>query len=256
MPLLHSKILGEGLPFLILHGFLGMLDNWKTIGTQYAAAGWQVHLIDQRNHGKSFHSEVFNYEVMAEDLREYMAHYKLLSAVVLGHSMGGKAAMEFACKYPNFIEKLIVVDIAPKFYPPHHQAIIDALNTLNFDKIHSRAEAEEMLGKQIKEVATRQFLLKNLYWIDADQLGFRFNLKVLSHKMEEVGENIGSTANYPGPTLFIKGDHSEYITEADMSEIQRHFPQAVLETVDHAGHWVHAENPKQFFEKTMAFLKS
>ena len=256
MPLLHSQILGEGPPMIILHGFLGMSDNWKTLGTQYAEAGLQVHLIDQRNHGKSFHSEAFNYDLLANDVREYVAYHKLRPAIVLGHSMGGKTAMEFACKYPELTSKLIVADIAPKFYPPHHQWIIDGLNAIDLTEIKSRGEAEEQLGKYIKEAGIRQFLLKNLYWADKTRLAFRFNLKVLKSKMEEVGENIGATAQFQGPTLFIKGDRSEYVTDDDLGEIKRHFPMSRVTTIENAGHWLHAENPKQFFEQTLQFINS
>lgn len=254
--LLHSKILGEGKPLIILHGFLGMLDNWKTLGGQYAQKGFEVHLVDQRNHGKSFWSDAFNYDLLTEDLKRYMDHYQIASAGILGHSMGGKTAMQFACTYPGHTEKLIVADIAPKFYPPHHQPIIDGLKQLDIDHIASRGEADKQLAEYISDTGTRQFLLKNLYWVEKGKLGFRFNLAVLGRKMEEVGENIGSTETYHGPTLFLRGDRSEYIAETDMPEIKRHFPSAVVETISNAGHWLHAENPKDFFEKSMAFLQA
>ncbi len=251
---LHSKILGEGKPLLILHGFLGMSDNWKTLGGRFADAGFEVHLIDQRNHGHSFWSKEFNYDLLSKDLKQYYQHHTLNKAMVLGHSMGGKTAMQFACDHPEKVEKLIVADIAPKYYPPHHQDIINALNELNFSTILSRGDADEALGKYIKDIGTRQFLLKNLYWVEKGKLGFRFNLKVLSDKMNEIGENIGATDSYDGPTLFLRGDRSEYVANADFPEIKGHFPKAEIETIDKAGHWLHAENPEQFFEKTIHFL--
>ncbi len=256
MPLLHSKIIGEGPPLLILHGFLGMSDNWKSLGSQYAASGLQVHLVDQRNHGKSFHSEHFNYGVLAQDIHAYIRHHELPPTVVLGHSMGGKTAMEFACAHPGSTKKLIVADIAPKFYPPHHQDIIKGLRTLDFDVIKTRAEADGQLGKHIKEIGVRQFLLKNLYWVEKERLGFRFNLDVLGQKMEEIGENIDASASYAGPALFLRGGRSEYVGEQDLPEIKKHFPLAILDTVDRAGHWLHAENPQQFFSKSMAFINA
>ncbi|MFS4493572.1 alpha/beta fold hydrolase [Maribacter sp. 2308TA10-17] len=255
-PLLHSKILGAGKPLIILHGFLGMSDNWKTLGNQYAENGLQVHLVDQRNHGKSFHSQDFNYDFLAEDLKNYLDQQGVKEASIIGHSMGGKTAMQFACDFPNMTEKLIVADISPKYYPPHHQEIINGLNALNFEEIKSRGEADQELTKHITEYGTRQFLLKNLYWVEKGKLGFRFNLKALSEKMEEIGENISSTAIYNGPTLFLRGDKSEYVIATDIIEIKKHFPLAKLDTVEKAGHWLHAENPKQFFEKSMNFLKS
>ena len=251
---LHSKILGEGQPLLILHGFLGMSDNWKTLGNQYASAGFEVHLIDQRNHGKSFHSEDFDYDFMAADIQRYIAHHHLPLANILGHSMGGKTAMHLACSAPELVRKLIVADIAPKFYPPHHQGIIDALNALPLHEIGSRTEADKRLSQHISNYGIRQFLLKNLFWVEKGVLGFRFNLPVLSTKMEEIGANIGTTDRFTGPSLFLRGDRSEYIVAADTPEIKRHFPLATVTTIENSGHWLHAENPKQFFEKSLTFL--
>lgn len=255
MPILHSNILGEGQPIIILHGFLGMSDNWKSMGSKYAEAGFQAHLLDLRNHGKSFHSNEFNYDVLAEDVKLYMEHQHLESAVILGHSMGGKTAMLFACRYPKLTTKLLVADIAPKFYPAHHQDIINGLNAIDINNLKSRNDADEKLSKYISNIGIRQFLLKNLYWEEKGVLGFRFNLKVLSGKMEEIGENIGFTDTYTGPTLFLRGDKSEYISPGDLPDIKRHFPLASIETIDNAGHWLHAENPIQFYEKSLRFIK-
>ncbi|MBD0850634.1 alpha/beta fold hydrolase [Maribacter arenosus] len=255
-PSLHSNILGSGMPLLILHGFLGMSDNWKTLGAQYAQEGLEVHLIDQRNHGKSFHSEDFNYDILAEDLRHYIEEHQLVDNIILGHSMGGKVAMQFAFTYPDLMSKMIVADIAPKYYPPHHQHIIDGLNILDFDKIKSRGQADTELSKYIADFGIRQFLMKNLYWEQKGKLGFRFNLKVLGNKMGEIGDEISPSDIYEGPSLFIKGDKSEYINESDVDIIKRHFPSAIIETINNAGHWLHAENPVQFFTKTMDFIKS
>ncbi|PKA98990.1 pimeloyl-ACP methyl ester carboxylesterase [Flavobacteriaceae bacterium MAR_2009_75] len=251
---LHSKIIGEGQPLLILHGFLGMLDNWKTLGGQYAEEGFEVHLIDQRNHGKSFWSSDFNYDLLAGDLKAYMKEHHISKATIIGHSMGGKTAMQFACTYPELVDKLIIADIAPKYYPPHHQPIIDGLNKLEIENISSRGEADKQLSEHISDFGTRQFLLKSLYWVEKGKLGFRFNLEVLSQKMEEVGENIGFTETFAGPTLFLRGDRSEYVMEGDMPDIKKHFPAAQLETISNSGHWLHAENPKEFFEKSIVFL--
>lgn len=253
--ILHSKIEGEGQPLLILHGFLGMLDNWKTLGGQYAESGFEVHLIDQRNHGQSFWSDDFNYDLLSEDLLRYTQHHEIDRAVLLGHSMGGKTAMQYACDHPDLVEKLVVADIGPKFYPPHHQSIIDALNALGPDAFSSRSTADAELKKHISNLGIRQFLLKNLYWIEKGKLAFRFNLEVLSEKMGEVGENIGSSDHYDGPTLFLRGDRSEYIAPGDLPEFRKHFPKAEMETIEKAGHWLHAENPDQFFEKSLAFMK-
>ena len=142
--------------------------------------------------------------------------------------MGGKTAMQFACDYPERTAKLLVADIAPRYYPPHHQDIINALTGIDFKKITSRAAAETELSKTLFDFGTRQFLLKNIYRVGTDQLGFRFNLEVLSQKMEEIGENIASVSTFNKPTLFLKGDKSPYISNNDSTEIKRHFPLAKL----------------------------
>jgi len=254
MTILHSKIIGEGNPLIILHGFLGMSDNWKTLGNKYVEEGFQVHLVDQRNHGKSFWSEDFNYDLLAKDVVDYIQHYELKKVNIIGHSMGGKTAMQIACSYSELVEKLVVADIAPKFYPPHHQNIIDALNMLDLEELDSRSEADSELQKHLSSFGVRQFLLKNLFWKEKGKLAWRLNLKVLSEKMEEVGENIESSSNFNGPTLFLKGDRSEYVIASDEPTIKNHFPIAIIQTIENAGHWLHAENPEQFFEKSMAFF--
>ncbi|WP_299797265.1 alpha/beta fold hydrolase [uncultured Maribacter sp.] len=252
--ILHSVILGEGKPLCILHGFLGMLDNWKTLGTLYAENGFCVHLIDQRNHGKSFHSPDFNYDILADDFLNYLDAHNIESTAIIGHSMGGKTAMQFACTYPEHVNKLLIADIAPKYYPPHHQEIINGLNAIDTTNLKSRKDADEQLKQHISNAGIRQFLLKNLYRNDDKKLCFKFNLKVLSEKMEEIGDNINSTDSFDGPTLFLRGDKSEYVTKNDVEVIHRHFPKATVETIDNAGHWLHAENPEQFFKKSLTFF--
>ncbi|MEM1258356.1 MAG: alpha/beta fold hydrolase [Bacteroidota bacterium] len=253
-PILHSSVLGDGAPLLILHGFLGMSDNWKTLGKKYAESGFQVHLIDQRNHGRSFHSKDFDYTLLALDLKNYMEYQGLNKACILGHSMGGKTAMQFAVTYAERIDKLLVADIAPKYYPPHHQEIINALGTLDFAEIDSRSAADKKLAESLTDFGIRQFLLKNLYWVEKGRLGLRVNLEVLQDKMEEIGETIFGRDTFNGPTLFLRGSRSEYIHENDTSIILQHFPNASIGTIANAGHWLHAENPNDFFEQSLKFL--
>lgn len=253
-PILHSKILGNGKPLCILHGFLGMSDNWKTLGNAYAEKGFNVHLIDQRNHGRSFHSEDFNYDLMANDLKMYLNFHHITKTSIIGHSMGGKTAMQFACSYPEMTDKLLVADIAPKFYPPHHHDIITALQSVDLETKSSRNEVDDALKRYLNTTGVRQFLLKNLFRTKYKKLAFRFNLAVLGNKMEEVGDNINSTDEFSGPTLFLRGSKSEYIMESDTATIRKHFPFATLDTISNAGHWLHAENPKEFLKKSLAFL--
>ena len=256
MELLHSKILGEGRPLIILHGFLGMSDNWKSLGNQYANQGFEVHLVDQRNHGRSFWSEDFSQQIMADDLYNYINHHGLRDVNLLGHSMGGKTAMTYASTFSDSVEKLMVADIAPKFYPPHHQQIIEALRAVPRQELNSRSEVDEILSRYLSDVGIRLFLLKNLYRTEDKTLDFRFNLEVLSNHMEAVGEALPDDAQFNGPTLFLRGEKSDYIADGDMENIRVHFPAAQLETVSAAGHWLHAENPAEFFTKSLQFMNS
>lgn len=253
--LLHSNILGEGYPFVILHGFLGMGDNWKTHGKNFAELGYEVHLVDQRNHGHSFHDTAFSYEVLAEDLKNYCKAKNLEDIILLGHSMGGKTAMLFATEYPNLVSKLMVADISPRFYPVHHDTILNGLSALDFDVIKSRGEADKALSEYVSDFGTRQFLLKNLYWVEKGKLGLRINLEVLKDEVAEVGEALPSYARFDKETLFLRGDRSEYIGPEDERIIKNHFSNVDIVTIPNAGHWLHAENPKDFFDTVMAFIK-
>ena len=253
---LHSTIMGEGTPFLILHGFLGMGDNWKTLGRKFSEQGFQVHLLDQRNHGRSPHSDEMSYLDMARDLKEYCDDHSLNDVVLMGHSMGGKTAMWAAGLFPNLFQKLIVVDIAPKYYPPHHQQILAGLKALDEAELDSRTEAEELLAKYIEEEGVRLFLLKNLYWKTKERLGLRVNLGVLCAKVDAVGEALPSDKVYPKPALFIKGAKSRYIEEEDRAPIKKHFPSSRIVAIPNAGHWVHAENQKTFYHEVLGFLNA
>ena len=255
--ILHSSITGSGKPFVILHGFLGMGDNWKTLANQFAEAGYQMHLVDQRNHGRSFHSDTFNYEVLAEDLKNYCQEHDLKDIVLLGHSMGGKTAMLFAMRYPEYINKLIIADIAPKYYAPHHQQILKGLTALseNHEARTSRGNADDFLKEYISDWGTRQFLLKNLYWQKDKTLALRVNLPVLKREVEAIGEGLPTQTVYEGATLFLNGLKSDYITEDDKSLIKAHFPEAEIKGIEKAGHWLHAENPKDFYAEVMKFLE-
>ncbi len=252
---LYSRIEGEGKSLLIIHGFLGMSDNWKTLGSQFALQGFQVHLLDMRNHGKSPHSEEFTYAAMVQDVYDYCAEHQLEKINLLGHSMGGKIAMLFATTYPEKVEKLIVADIGPKYYAPHHQTILAGLNAIDFSKQPSRANVEETLSLYIKDFGTRQFLLKNLYWVEPGQLGFRFNLDVFNRKIETIGNALPFENHFDKSTLFLRGDKSDYILDSDFETIRHHFPDAEIRTVKNAGHWLHAENPGDFYEMALDYLK-
>lgn len=256
---LHYRILGEGQPLIILHGLFGSADNWQTLAKGFAEKN-KVILVDMRNHGHSPHTDEMNYDAMAEDVYELIQEEKLENAVLMGHSMGGKAAMFFAQKHENLLDKLIVVDMGMKKYPPHHQIIFDALLSLDFDVIKTRKEAEEQLKKTITDFGVLQFILKNIYWVSSakasdteDRLAFRFNLHVLYREIEEILEAVP-----PGKvnvnTLFVRGEKSNYILDEDFDKIKEQFPNSEIKTVMGAGHWVHAEKPREFFETINQFV--
>uniref|UniRef100_UPI00404ACCC3 alpha/beta fold hydrolase n=1 Tax=Flavobacterium sp. TaxID=239 RepID=UPI00404ACCC3 len=252
--MLYSNIEGEGRPFLILHGFLGMSDNWKTLGSHFATLGFEVHLLDLRNHGRSLQSPEFSYDLMVADILEYCQLNNLDSIILLGHSMGGKVAMQFACDYPEFIDKLIIADIGTKYYPPHHQSILEGLNAVDFSIKPSRSDIDETLAKYVSDFGTRQFLLKNLYWKEKGQLDFRFNIQYLSKNSNEIGKELPIEKKFLKETLFLRGENSNYILDKDLEELQLHFPNLILKTVAKSGHWLHAENPKQFADYVIKFL--
>ena len=253
MQLLHSRIIGEGEPLLILHGYFGNGDNWKTIANALSHT-FQVHLIDQRNHGRSFHSDDFDYELMVEDLQTYIEHHQLRNVNLLGHSMGGKTVMLYAVEFSENVKKLIVADISPRMYPPHHHEILQALNSIDFSVQNSRKLVDEKLSELIPETGVRQFLMKNIYWREKGQLDFRFNLESLTENNEEVGVALPSFTVFEGETLFLKGENSGYISADEEPIINAHFPNAKIVTIKNAGHWLHAENPIDFLSELDNFL--
>ena len=252
--MIYSKIEGSGKPLLIIHGFLGMSDNWKTLASAYVLQGFEVHVLDMRNHGRSFHSDDFSYEIMANDVLDYCNFNQIQKFDLIGHSMGGKVAMLFATNFSEMIDKLIVADIGPKFYAPHHQQIMAGLNAINFDLKPSRTEIEQALQLYIPDFGTRQFLMKNLFWKTPDQLDFRFNLRVLTEKIDQIGQALPKHSVFNKPTLFIRGGASNYILDTDLEAIKIHFPKMTVATIPLVGHWLHAENPALFLDLSAQFL--
>ncbi|MDA9340310.1 alpha/beta fold hydrolase [Polaribacter sp.] len=253
-PILHSTIKGEGASLLILHGYFGMSDNWKTLGNQFSEE-YEVHLIDQRNHGRSFHEDTFDYAGLVEDLFHYIQYHQLERVYIIGHSMGGKTAMLFAVMYPELVEKLIIVDISPREYQPHHNAILAGLNSIDFSVDNTRGKVDKKLSDLIPELGVRQFLLKNVYWKEKRQLAFRFNLEALTENNSEIGKALPPFTIYEKTTLFLKGEHSEYITEKEEAIISAHFTNSKIIEIKNAGHWLHAENPTQFYREVSDFLR-
>lgn len=247
---------GEGTPLLILHGLFGQSDNWNTLAKRFAERGFCVYAIDLRNHGLSPHSNDWSNEVMADDLAELIRNEGLSNSIVLGHSMGGKTAMCLALKYPHLLSKLIVADISPNKYTSHHNEVIKALKSVDFNVVKNRKEAEAVLSHYISDFGTKQFLLKNIYWKDAaeERMDWRFNLSVIAEKYDEILKEVPHLSN-PLPTLFVRGDKSAYIEDSDLPAIEERFPNYTLKTVANSGHWIHAEQPDAFFNVVMDFIK-
>ncbi|WP_303822728.1 alpha/beta fold hydrolase [Apibacter mensalis] len=254
---LNSKIFYNPgkMPLLIFHGLFGMLDNWGTLGKKFSETN-EVHLIDLRNHGRSFHSDEMSYTTMSDDIVNYMKHYSLDKAILLGHSLGGKAVMECAIKHPDLVEKLIVVDMAPKAYPPHHQQIFKALESVDFSKANEKKDVENMLSQHISDAGILMFLMKNVYRTEDNRFDFRFNLKTLKEKYNQLINNTISFGKYEGPTLFIAGEKSNYILKEDEFSIRQQFPNEKTVVIPHAGHWVQVDNPTVFYETVTTFLQS
>lgn len=253
--MLNFKVFGSGEETLIiLHGLFGSLDNWQSIA-QIFATDFTVYIVDQRNHGKSPHYNEHNYSLMAADLDEFMQSQNIEKSHILGHSMGGKTAMQFAVDFPYKIDKLVVADIAPKYYAPHHQLIIEALTAVDFAKQKNRKEVGTELSKYIKDPGVLQFLLKNLTWKTREEMGWKFNLRILKSQINNIGEALNGHVYFTNPVLFLKGEKSNYILDDDMDLIEECFPMSNLVQISNAGHWLHAENQKDFSFEVLTFLK-
>lgn len=248
---LHYRILGEGKPMIILHGLFGFSDNWQTHAKKLADY-YQVILVDLRNHGKSPWSDDFSYELMAEDVAELVNDLGLDEIILVGHSMGGKVAVQYAQKYEDTLEKLVVVDIGLKEYPMHHEHILAGIHAVTLDGVQTRRQADEELGQFIDSEGVKQFLLKNLYWKEKGHLAWKMNVKVLEEKMPEILRALPSEELFV-PTLFIRGELSNYILDEDIDYITEQFPDSEVVTIENAGHWVHAEAPEEFLETLLSF---
>lgn len=249
---LFHRILGEGQPLFILHGLFGSSDNWQTHAKAFAEH-YQVILVDQRNHGHSPHDDVMNYDVMADDLFALIQQLNCPRAHFIGHSMGGKTVMRLAQKHPQVIDRMIVADMGIRAYPPHHDSVFQGLFHVNAAHCPSRKDAEERLSAYVSEPSTRQFLMKNLYWIEPGQLAWRFNLQVLSDQREclmaPIPEEMSETQ-----ALFLTGGKSHYVKQEDHESILQVFPRATFQEIPLAGHWLHAEDPQGFMHHVMEYL--
>ena len=252
---LNYKTYGQGNPIIILHGLFGTLDNWQTIARQLSEE-YLIYLVDQRNHGRSPHTEDFDYSLLAEDLRDFMESEGMSQATIIGHSMGGKTAMQFAINYPEMVTSLVVVDIAPKAYKGGHQEIFDALLAVDLKTIESRKMADEQLQARIPDFGVRQFLLKNLTRDKEGGYRWKMNLSAIYKNYQNILDNILTDEPYTEASLFIRGERSSYVKEEDESLIKSIFSKAKIITIPEAGHWVHAEAPKALLSTLKDFMTS
>ena len=250
---LNFKTFGQGEPIIILHGLFGMLDNWQTIAKKLADTH-TVFIVDQRNHGRSPHVEEHTYAGMADDLLQFMQDQFIQKAHILGHSMGGKTAMHFALNHPDQVDKLIVVDIAPKTYPNGHDEIFAALQSLKLNELESRKEIDEQLSNFISETGVRQFLMKNIERSRENGYALKMNLPVIYRDYPTILQEPELDDPFEGETLFIRGAKSRYVKDEDVLNILEFFPNARLETILDAGHWVHAERPQELLDLVKDFL--
>lgn len=248
---------GKGRPLIILHGVFGISDNWVSFGRKMAEY-FEVFIPDQRNHGQSPHDPTFNYFALCSDLYDFIEEHEIEDPIILGHSMGGKVAMRFALENPDMLKALIVADISMRTYQRRyrHLDMIDAMQSVDFNKVESRSDVEDVLKTKIKEKRIRQFALKNLYRRErGGQFAWRLNLEAINLNMDEIFEGIKSEKLFKKPALFIRGGNSDYVAYDDFDQIYRNFPDADIQTIEGAGHWLHAEKPEEFYNIVKGFIE-
>ena len=252
---LHFDRFGdEGEILIIIHGLFGSASNFRGLARRYSAH-YKTYCLDLRNHGLSFHDDDISYEAMASDVIGFMDKENISKAHIMGHSMGGKVAMQVALNYPKYVDKLIIGDIAPTAYPPNHQNIFDGLNAINLDEIKTRSAAEIILKDYVEDAGVRIFLLTNLVRNKDQSFRWRINLAALEVNYEEVAA-APKGKPFLGKTLFIRGELSAYVPDAFKKQIAQSFPNYTLETLSGVGHWLHAEKPIEYSKLVTDFLES
>ncbi|MDT8428381.1 MAG: alpha/beta fold hydrolase [Pseudomonadales bacterium] len=253
MKLNYKEYPGPGETLLILHGLFGSLGNWNW-HSKMLSQHFRVFAVDLRNHGNSPHSERMDYTSMAADVLELLDDLQLTAVNLLGHSMGGKVAMQLALTCPERVVKLVVADIAPVNYGSEHETIFKGLQGVNLAKVTSRAQADAQLAQQVPDEVVRQFLLTNLQRDAEGHFNWRINLQALAANYAHLREPPAAPGVFDKPVLFLKGDWSDYLLEEYREAIMARFPQAQLKTILQAGHWLHAEKPQTFYRLVAGFL--
>ena len=250
---LHFKQLGHGEPLILLHGLFGSADNWFGVAPKLAEK-FHVFALDLRNHGHSPHNAEMDYPLIAADVEMFFTAQKIENAHVIGHSMGGKVAMQFALDFPSRVKKLVVVDMAPRAYARTHDKIFAALLALDLNAFQTRQQIEDALASEIPSLNLRRFLLKNLGRDDHGKFFWRMNLRGVAENYSRLGEVLSPQNQFEKPTLFIRGGQSDYINAADEAAIRKQFPTAKIQTIATANHWVHADAPEEFIRLVLDFL--
>jgi len=252
---LFYREFGNGKPLIILHGLFGSSDNWQTLAKKFAE-NFKVYTVDLRNHGRSFHHDEFNYDVMMHDIEDLIKDIGLERVSLLGHSMGGKLSMNYALNFRDKVENLIVVDIAPRKYQVLHNGIIKALKSLDLSQYDKREEADDALRNHLQNFSVRQFILKNLVRNPKGGFKWKINLEVIDQNIQNLVVEIKSEQPYQGNTLFIAGDKSDYIRPVDEEQIMKLFPKAKIRYIPDTGHWIHAQAPDLLYETVIEFVRS
>lgn len=267
MKLFYRKRGETGTPLVILHGLYGSGDNWMSIANELKEH-FQVYLVDQRNHGRSPHSPVMDYDSLTNDLYDFFEDHNIKKAHIIGHSMGGKTAMQFTLDHPDRIKKLIVVDISPKTYNLSksafsnvfmHKKIIAAFKAVNPETAKSRQEIDSQMANLIPDIRLRQFLLKNIERDDSGKFRWRINISSIEKNIDKVMNGFSDlvaegSKQVPNPCLLIKGELSDYVDAGDIYFARKLFPNAQMVTIPEAGHWLHAQQPKLFVKTVKNFL--
>jgi esterase len=255
---LNYKVLGEDqkdIPKVILHGLFGMLDNWQSIGKQLAESGYKVYLVDQRDHGRSPFTDEFSYPILANDLLAFLDEHDLFKIHLIGHSMGGKTAMQFALDHPFYLEKLIVIDIWNKTYKGGHEAVFNAIETLDINKVDNRNDIYlHLISHQLDE-GTAQFLLKNLQRKSEGGYEWKMNYKLLAECYQAILGSVGDpSSTSETDALFVRGGESNYIKVTEYDDILKQFHNASFAEIAGAGHWVHADKPAELLKTMISFF--
>jgi esterase len=245
---------GSGPPVVILHGLLGSARNWATI-SKHLAGAYRVLAVDLRNHGNSPWADAMSYEAMAEDVAALIARLGLAAPAVVGHSMGGKVAMQLALAHGGAVGRLVVVDIAPVRYERSFASYVEAMQQVDLKAVARRSDVDESLKPAVPDAGVRGFLLQDLVSLDGE-FAWRVNLPALSASMDAImGFPPSASRTYDRPALFLSGGRSDYVRPEHRAGIERLFPRAEYEVIEDAGHWVHAERPAAFLDVLERFLE-